>query len=165
MKEQTSITLGALAVGAGVLIDSGPSMDEDFRILKSEFTCVLNGLTSGEGNGLELYMTEGELTLAEVEANIEGAGPVSQGDRSAIEIADRWVKRVAITMGSMVPTERVMRNEHGGGLLSWNPRWTFHRRRTATEGGWNWLIYNNGATLTSGAVARLTGTHYGVWVD
>ncbi len=164
VKEQTSITLGALSVGAAALVNSGVALDEDLRILKSEFTCVINGLTASEGNGLALYMTQGELDAALVEANIELSGPVSPGDRSGIEVAERWVRKVGMTRGNEVSTEHVLTNESGGPLLHWTPRWTFRRRRTSTEGGWNWAIYNDGASLTTGATARITGTHYGVWV-
>ncbi len=164
VKEQTSFTLGALAGQGFQLENDSVGLDEDFRILKSEITCTITGLTTTEGNGLILYMTQGELTLALAEANIEGNGPNSPGDRDNIEIAERWVRRVGMTSGGDVATERVMLNEHGGPLLKINPRWTFRRRRTATQGGWNWGIYNDGATITSGASARVLATHYGVWV-
>ncbi len=141
-------------------------MDEDFRILKTELTATLTEITSLEGAGLILYMTEGELSAASVEANIELNGPVSGGDRAAIEVASRWVRRVATSPNQTVNlTERMMVNEYGGSLLSFKPRWTFHRRRTGAEGGWNWGVYNDGVTLTTGATCRILATHYGVWVS
>ncbi len=163
VKEQTTITLGGLAGQAAVLINA-LQLDNDFRILKTDLTCVLTGLTTGEGNGLLLYMTQGDLTVTDVEANIELSGPLSPGDRPSIEIADRWVRRLGAMDGEAVSTERMMHNEGDGPLLTINPRWTFRRRRTATEGGWNWVIYNDGVTITTGATARLIATHYGVWV-
>ncbi len=166
VKEATTVALGALAGQDLVLASSAVQLDMDFRILRSDITCVLTQMTSLEGQGLILYMTEGSLTDAESEENIEQSGPLRLGDQDAEEIASRWVRRVAITVGPTVnETERVFRNEHNGGLLSIEPRWTFRRGRTATEGGWNWAVYNEGITLTTGAQARIKATHYGVWVD
>ncbi len=165
IKEQTTFALTALAGQDLVADDSAVLLDEDFRILKSEVTCVLTGMTSLEGQGLILYMTESDLTSASIEANVEQNGPVSLGDPAAAEVASRWVRRLGMTVGPTVnETERVMRNEYGGPLLTIKPRWTFRRRRTAAQGGWNWAIYNDGVTLTVGGTARILATHYGVWV-
>ncbi len=166
IKEKTGITLGALAADAIVQNNSLVLLDMDFRILRSDITCVIRGATSLEGVGLILYMTQGILSAAEAEANIEQNGPVRLGEKIEEEIASRWVRRVGITTGPTVnETERVMKNKYGGALLDLEPRWTFRRGRVATEGGWNWAIYNDGATLTSGAIADVIATHYGVWVD
>ncbi len=87
------------------------------------------------------------------------------GDQDREEIASRWVRRVAVSSNDTVNnTERAMLNENGGALITLNPRWTFRRRRIATEGGWNWGIYNSGVTLTTGTTVRILATHYGVWV-
>ncbi len=110
-------------------------------------------------------MTQGILSVAEAELNIEANGPVRRGEVLEKDTAEHWVRRVGITMESDIATERVFRNEHGGGLLDIAPRWTFRRGRTATEGGWNWLVYNSGVSVTAGATAQLLATHYGVWVD
>ncbi len=166
VKEQTTFTLGALAGQAVVGSNSSVQLDEDFRILRSDITCVLTGMTSLEGVGLILYMTEGDLTDPEVEANIEQNGPLRLGKQIEEEIASRWIRRVGITTGPTVnETERTMRNKWGGALLDLEPRWTFRRGRTATEGGWNWRVYNDGVTITTGASARIIATHYGVWVS
>ena len=165
MKEQTSITLGALAGQDAAGNDSSVQLDMDFRILRSDITAVIRGMTSLEGQGLILYMTEGDLTSAESEINVEQNGPIRMGEQVAEEIATRWVRRVAITVGPTVnETERVFRNKYNSGLLEMLPRWTFRRGRTATEGGWNWMVYNSGVTLTSGGIVDLIATHYGVWV-
>ncbi len=164
LKEQVTLTVGALAARDLVLANSGIALDADFRILKSIVTATIVGVTSSEGNGVVLYMTQGELDEAEVEANIETNGPLSPGDRDLQEIAERWVRPIGITLGTEVSTEHVFRNETGGGILEIKPRWTFRRRRTATEGGWNWALYNDGVALTSGATLHLLATHYGVWV-
>ncbi len=163
--EQLDITLGALAAQDYVQNNSGPTMDADFRILKTEATATLTQITSLEGAGLSLYMTEGELDAASVEVNIELNGPVSPSDASAQEIASRWVRLVGTSPNNVVnATERMFLNKYGGSILETNPRWTFHRRRTVSEGGWNWGVYNNGVVLTTGATVWVLATHYGVWV-
>ncbi len=166
VKEQTQITLGALAAKTAAGNNSAVLLDMDFRILRSDITGVITGMTSFEGQGLILYMSQGILFVAESEANIEQNGPVRLGEKIEEEIASRWVRRVGITGGPTVnETERVFRNKYGGALLELEPRWTFRRGRTATEGGWNWLIYNDGSLLNTGAVVNILATHYGVWVD
>ncbi len=166
VKEFTSFALAGLAGQDLILANAGVSLDQSFRILKTILTATLTGITSLEGAGLMLYMTTGDLTEPSVEANIEQNGPVSRGDPAATEVAGRWVRLVAVSPNATVNlTERSMLNEHGGAILTVKPRWTFIRRRTATEGGWNWGIYNNGVTLTTGTTCRIAATHYGVWVD
>lgn len=82
------------------------------------------------------------------------------------EIASRWVRRIAALMPPTVnETERMFVNKYGGPLIEFNPRWTFRRGRTSTEGGWNWAVYNDGVTITTGSTIRILATHYGVWVD
>ncbi len=165
VKENTSITLAALAGQDSVQADSDVALDSDFRILRSDITAVVRGITSLEGVGLILYMSEGDLDAASVEENIEQDGPLSPGDQDLEEIASRWVRRVGITTGPTVnETERVFRGVANTALLSIEPRWTFRRRRTSTQGGWNWDVYNSGVTLTTGAIVQILATHYGVWV-
>ncbi len=164
IKEKVDFTLGALAGQAPQLANSTVLLDSDFRILKSIVTATLTGLTTGEGNGLHLYMTQGDLSVGEVEANIEQSGPLRMGDRDLMEIAERWVRLLGTLEGEAVPTERMFHNEEDGSILKINPRWTFRRGRTASEGGWNWVVYNNGVTITTGSTIRILATHYGVWV-
>ncbi len=165
VKENVTLTLGALAADDLLLQNSAVQLDMDFRILRSDITAVLRGITSLEGIGLILYLTQGTLTDAEAEANIEQNGPLKLGNVVEEEVAERWVRRVGITMAPTVnETERVFTNKWGGALLEIEPRWTFRRARTATDGGWNWAVFNSGVVLTTGATVHLLATHYGVWV-
>ncbi len=165
VKENTSLTLAGLAGQDTALANSSVALDKDFRILRSDITAVVRGITSLEGQGLILYLSEGDLDATLVEANIELNGPLALGDRDNEEIAGRWVRRVGILMSPSVnETERVFSNKYGGGLLSIEPRWTFRRRRTSTQGGWDWVVYNSGVTITTGATVQILCTHYGVWV-
>ncbi len=162
--EQQTLALLALDGQDVISTNDAVQMDSDFRILKSVITVVITGLTSTEGNGLLLYMTEGDLDDALIEANIELNGPQAPGDPDNEEVASRWVRLVATSDNNDIPTERMMVNEKGGSIIEFTPRWTFRRRRTVGQGGWNWSMYNNGVTITTGAVARIFATHYGVWV-
>ncbi len=163
--DSTDVTLAALAGQDLVLNASSVSLDKDFRILKTEAIATLTEITSLEGAGLALYMTEGELTAAQIEEVVELSGPVALGDADAEEIASRWVRLMGVSPNNVVnATERSFENKQGGLILETNPRWTFRRRRTVSEGGWNWAVYNNGVTLTTGATVRIKATHYGVWV-
>ncbi len=167
LREDTTITLAALAADDVVIGSSSLSLDGDFRILKSEIIATARGLTGGEGAALVLSMANGDLTAAQIEATIEQNGPQAQNDRDRQEIAERWVRRVGVTVehSSTVVSPRMFRNEQNGALLELKPRWTFIRRRTAADGGWSWAVYNNGVTLTTGATVHLLATHYGVWVN
>ncbi len=166
VKEQTSITLGAIAAKDLVTGASAVQLDMDFRVLRSDITATMIGMTSLEGAGLILYMAEGSLSSAEQEANVEQNGPLRLGDQTEEEIASRWVRRVATSPNDTVNnTERMMVNEYGGHLIKFEPRWTFRRGRTATEGGWNWSAYNDGVALTTGGSIEILATHYGVWVS
>ncbi len=165
LREKTQVTLGALAADDVAANVSALALDGDFRILKSEITCTLRAITSLEGAGLILYMANADLTAAQIEATIEQNGPQASNDRDRQEIAERWVRRVGTSPnGTVNLTERMFENEHGGSLLTINPRWTFKRRRTVTDGGWKWAVYNDGVVLTTGATANILATHYGVWV-
>ncbi len=162
IREDQTITLGALADQAAVLINA-VQLDEDFRILKTEIVATLKGLTQGEGSGLILLLTEGLLTVAQVEGVMELNGPLAPRDTAAMEIASRWVRTCGVTSHE-VSEEANFHSKYDGPMLEVTPRWTFQRRRTATEGGWNWVVYNNGKLLTTGATVQIKATHYGVWV-
>ncbi len=164
VKENLSFTLGALAGQAPQLANSTVLLDSDFRVLKTIATATLTGLTGSEGNGLLLYLTQGDLSVGEVEANIEQNGPLRMGDRDLMEIAERWVRLLGAINVAASATEVMFRNEQNGPILKINPRWTFRRGRVSSEGGWNWVVYNNGVSITTGATCRILATHYGVWV-
>ncbi len=166
VKEKTTLALVGLVADDLVTVDSAVVLDMDLRILRSDITAVIRAGTATEGVGLILYMAEGVLAATTQEANIEQNGPLRRGDQIGEEVASRWVRRVGIVttpIGS--DTDGLFRNKYDGGLLDLTPRWTFQRARTGTEGGWNWSVYNSGATITTGATVDILATHYGVWVE
>jgi len=160
IRENVTITVGNLAALTGILSTAGgrvsDSLGDDFRILKTEFLVSKIDQTSDEGT-LFLYLVDGELTLAECEEAIELGGPIDRNDRLSQERAERYVKPVAMLVGSSDITT-------GGGpvveqVYSMNPKWTF-----SNPEGWDWMAYNAGAILTAGTIIRIFATHYGVWV-
>ncbi len=163
IREAGSAALLTMANDASVELP-GPTLAHDFRVLKSEGTFRLAGLTSGEGHHLELWMMNSDLTTAEALATINLNGPLFRNDRVPTEIAERFVRYVGVfdSMNGIPPSETIMylRNETGGFIHKLKPRWTFTKDAT-----WAWLIVNrSGAAMTTGATLRSTLTHYGVWL-
>ncbi len=152
--------VGALASKDAVKI-TGPILQEDFRLLKSEFTAIMNGLTAGEGAGLIIGIANGELSAAEIEEALEVGGPLDLNDRVGSERAMRNVKVLGATQvpAGVANTELQFVNEHGGPIIVSKHRWTY-----SNPEGWSWWIYNQGGSLTTGATLQLLCTHYGVWV-
>lgn len=156
----SDIALGALAHDDLVLIPSGVSPTEDFRMLKAELAVIAQGLTSGQGVGLIFGICNGELTDAEVEEAIEATGPVDRNDRVAEERATRNVKILSIldSRGG-AETEMVFKGEHDSPIIVTKHRWTY-----SDPEGWNYFIYNAGAALTTGASVSVIGTLFGLWL-
>ncbi len=160
IREFRTQALGALAGTTGILVGSKIATLERFRILKSEIVAVMVAATSDEGNGLALYLVDGTFTLAEFEAAMElVAGPVGPNEPEDAEIAERfilWAGGISLPPGNL---ENMFVNEKNGPRMSINPRWTFARTKS-----WNWIVYNHGTTLTSGATVKLYAKNFGVWV-
>lgn len=162
IKEQISVGLLALG-GNDVIVFTGPTnLEEDFRIIKTEAFCHITGLTSSEGGALQLGLSNGNLSAAEIEESIEAGGPLNPSDRIRSERAERFYKWFGGTLSGAIAinTERGFVNENGGPQMSKTVRWTF----SDTE-NWSWFIHNLGTVLTTGVTARLVATHYGVWVQ
>ncbi len=156
-------TLGTLAQNAGLIIATAPAILERFRMLRSDLFAVVTNIVAGELGGLELYLADGDLTLAEIEAAIELNGPLGPNDTVNEAIAQRPVFRVGangLTTDGSANSEAIhLLNEMGGPLLSVKPRWTFARTKS-----WNWVVYNNGPAPTTGASVKINAKNFGVWV-
>ncbi len=161
LREQISgAALGALAAKDGIVIAGGLTLREDFRILKSEITALVIGLTSGQGEeGLSLHLCNGDLAEADIEACLETNGPLDRSDRDLAERAERFVRKIGVIRAEAADSEHTFSNEQGGGMLVVKPRWTF-----SNASGWKYFVYNDGVLLTTGATVELMATHYGVWV-
>ncbi len=156
----TSVALGALASGASIIVGTKVPITEDFRVIKAEALINCTGLTNGEGRGLAVYLVDGDYTAAEFEAFMEGSRPTGPNDSVNAEIASRFWKRMGVMSapaGSQ--TDGLFLNPTGGGHLSETIRWTFQETKS-----WNYIVYNHGIVLTTGATCLVKGKHFGVWV-
>ncbi len=161
MPQAIQVAAGDFSSNAAQLVGTAPAIRDDFRMLKTEGTCIVKNLTSTEGSGLKLYLADGEYTLTEIEEAIEQSqGPLDANSTQSAEIADRFIRLVGVSeLASAAGNTVVFRGMNGSPILSFNPRWTF-----GTAGSWKWVIYNRGVTLTVGATINLDMTNYGVWI-
>ncbi len=159
IRESRSNVLGALAQGVGVQIDTKLATLERYRMLRGEVYAVVTGLTSGEGTGLLLVLADGDLTLTEVDEAIDSAnGPLGPNESVQEAIADRPVWFIG-AVDRETGSEAIFENEQGGHMMVVKPRWTFARTKS-----WNWIVYNLGAILTTGATVHIRTKSFGVWV-
>ncbi len=112
---------------------------------------------------MQLYLVDGDFSLAEFVESIDENGPLGPNDRVADAIAERfsvWMGSTTIvTSGATGPNDVQFKNKQGGGLLTENPRWTFARTKS-----WNWAVINLGGAFTTGASVRIRVKNFGVWV-
>ncbi len=161
IRENLSQALGTLGAATGILMGIGVTMAEDFRILKSIVNASLIGMTALEGE-IELWMVNGELTLAEIEEVLEMTGIKNRNDRAQVEKAERFVYYVGtfIDFAGLGQNRPLVGIEGGIGTSVIKPRWTF-----SDPEAWDYLIYNRSAgALSTGANVRLFAQHFGVWV-
>ncbi len=159
--ESRNQLLGALAQGTGIIIGTKVGILERFRMLKSEIAATVEILTSQEGTGLQLYLVDGDLTLTEFDLSIETEGPVGPNDKVAASIVERFSTLVgACEVVDSSTTELMVKDKVSNSpVCIVKPRWTFARTKS-----WNWILYNNGPTLTTGANVRIKVKNFGVWV-
>ncbi len=156
VREDITQVLGTLASGAAIFIQTGqPTRATSFRMLKSEVTAQITGMTANEQQeGYMLGIASGDLSLSEVEAALELNGPVKRADRVNAELAERpvWYVGRFIKNGTadLIATLNAV----------WNKQWTF-----GETAGWNWFVHNLSATApTTGQTVRLKVLNFGVWV-
>ncbi len=160
ISETRSQVLGTLGGSIGLFIGTKLVTLERFRILKCEIALTVTDVTGSEGNGLGLYLVDGDLTLPQAEESIETLGPLGPNDSVEAAKAMRPVFRVdeVIRMDGGDPIAGGAVNT-GSFLGVLNPRWTFSKTKS-----WNWMVYNRGSGLTTGATAIVHSKNFGVWV-
>lgn len=94
--EQQSVGLTTLAQNTGKVLGIALAITEDFRMLKSRGVLSIGGVAVDETVDLVLYLCDGDLSVAEMEAKIELDGPLSRHDRIGNEIVERFVRKVAL---------------------------------------------------------------------
>lgn len=158
--EQRVQALGALANATGIIVGTKLAIVDDFRMLKSEVNSHITGLTTEQSTGLELWLAHGDLTLSEVEAALELNGPLARGEVVDEATAQRPVFRAGMYVADgNASTAAIAWGENGSPLPVLKPRWTWPKTKS-----WNWIVYNRGVALTTGATARLFAKSYGVWI-
>lgn len=157
LRQGISQALLTLATDTGLIITAKPVTLERFRMLKSEVYGNVEGLQTGEGRGLSLWLVDGDLTLAQFEEAIETEGPLGPNDPIPAAVSERFTHFVG-AFGGQVLTHLHDR-EANAPFCTIKPRWTFARAKS-----WNWIIYNIGPALTTGATVNLRVKNFGVWV-
>ncbi len=159
MRESRSQALTTLAVNTAIFIGTKLVTLERYRMIKLELTAGINGVTSNEGSNLVIGICDGDLSLAEIEAAIEGAGPLGPNDSVQEAISERYVKMLGSTNHMEADVEAMFLNKMGGPIIEETIRWTFARTKS-----WNYFVYNMGSALASGSLVSIRVKSFGVWV-
>ncbi len=160
IRDSTSQALGALASGAGIIIGTKLAIEEDFRMIKCEAIGTLSSLTNPEGRGLALYLVDGQYSLAEFEAAIEGNGPVGPNASASAEVSMRFEKWLGEVLSPATGEGvAILVGKQTVALMEEVIRWTFQATTS-----WNFIIYNHGAALTTGSNFIVRSKLFGVWV-
>lgn len=159
IRDNSAIALSTLGGETAIVITTDITWGEDFRLLKSEFMAIVEGLTSAEGRGLVIGIADGELTAIEIAECLQADGPGDRNDNEANERATRpvWLIGALDISGQTIGR---FRGSMGSFLMEWKKRWTF-----SNPEGLEFFVYNqSGTALTTGATVRVDATHYGVWL-
>ncbi len=159
---EVTTSLGALASLAAIKL-AGPTMTTDFRILRSDVECyIIDANNTKDVTGLIFGIANGELSAVEI-AEAMTAVPTKINDAEITERAQRNVKVLGILdiRGSAVAgTSFMFVGPEGSPMMTSKHRWTYHQPEM-----WDWFVFNNtGSALTTGGLATLSATHFGVWV-
>ncbi len=151
-----------LAASTGLIISAneiGSGLLERFRVIKTEVVARVQIGTFVAGDGpLGLYLVDGDLSLAEFEEAIETVGPLGPNDSVSADRVERFNKLFGL-INFVEENSAAGAMLNGGMPVEKTIRWTFARAK-----GWNWIVYNFGGALTTGASIRLQCKHFGVWV-
>ncbi len=136
-------------------------LEDDFRMLKTEVTAEIVGMTANEQEGLLFGICDGELTESEVAEVLALDGPVDRNDNLADERAMRPVWVLGVSDEALSGGDHVrFRGKLNAPIIEAKPRWTF-----SNPEGWDWFVFNNqGGALTTGGTFKVIATSYGVWV-
>ncbi len=125
------------------------------RMLSVRADIVIRTLTTGDGP-LAIYLIDKSIDLAEFTEWKEAAGPVNPEDTTAVERASRGrrIRYLGATVASGVGTltQLSLRDLSLSGL-----------RFTRVSAGWNYVFYNVGVPMTTGAVAAVSDSIFLRW--
>lgn len=150
--------LGTLAALTPIIVGTKPALVTRFRILKAELVATVIGLTGGEGDGLVLYLVDGQYDIAEINAMIENGLPLGPNDSVLGETALRFNKRMGVTSHE-ISNEAIFHGKQNSPIMEETVRWTFEKAESM-----NLVVYNMGVVLTTGATVQIAVKYFGVWV-
>ncbi len=161
IRESRSQSLGTLAQDIALLIGTKLATAEVFRMLKAEVYCRVNSLTGGEGDGIQLHLADGSLSVTEIKECLDNDGPLGPNDPPSAALSERPVFLVGTVVSEGVnETSREIHDMHSNApVCIVKPRWSFQRIKS-----WNWVIFNRGDALTTGSQVRIQAKSFGVWV-
>ncbi len=157
-----SVTIGALGSKSVAVADlMGGNLTEDFFAISADIQAELNGLTAGEGDPSMVVLAHGDYSAAEIAEHlvVKLLGP---GNKIEQERARRLVRKVGPMYGNELESQTSMSlgGRSGPGMTRTKLKFMIQSGKTLDIGLYN----NSGATLTTGASMRVTGTIYGRWV-
>ncbi len=157
-----SIVIEALASKAVVIDDAfGGNLTEDLYAISADVQGQVIGLTAGEGDPSSIGFAHGDYSVGEIAENkvVVFLGP---GSKIEQERARRLIRNVGPVLGDSLGAQTTMRlhGRGGAGLVRTKLKFTI-------QSGKDLIIFfynNSGATLTTGASFRYSGTVYGRWL-
>ncbi len=157
LREFVSIDLGTLAGSTVVKASANLVLQDDFRILKTEYLAFMEEDLADDGEAVFFGIADNELSIAEIAELLVLSGPLDRNDRLSTERAERPVWNCGLFKGVALP---VLNN---GMLIERSGKpWTF-----SNPEGWTWYAFNPTAAALGDANAsaiKIMATHYGVWV-
>ncbi len=128
-------------------------MTHDCRLISIRGCVAVAVLTEGDGP-LLFGLAPSDLTLAEIEAYLENAGPLTPSDITSREVASRgkYIRILGIAQSSQHPAIYLDDKSLSGLKIS------------EDAGGYTFFVYNVGAALTTGASLQVATQIFIDWL-
>ncbi len=141
----------------------GAVFTEDFYCISADLQLTVSGLTAGEGDPSTVGYNHGDYSAAQVaeNLNVQLLGP---GNKLQQEQSRRLVRRAGALQSLTGLNDSTQLNLVGGGD---GGRIIRTKLKFVVQSGQElelWFMNRSGATITTGAQARFSGTLYGRWI-
>ncbi len=125
------------------------------RLMSLRGALTVHAMTAGDGPFM-VFMSDKSISLAEFEEYLEAGGPVNPDDTVPVERALRG-RRIRY-LGLLLPTGSgtsagISLMNHAVSGLKW----------TRTSQGWQYILYNLGPAMQTGAFFRSAISHFVRW--
>ncbi len=152
-------TLGSQAVLSANLIEG--TLTEDIFVISSDLSASITGLSAGEGSPHELGIAHSDYTDVEIKENLDVVllGP---GSKIELERTRRLVRKVGVANTFVNSGQTILEFIEKNGSRIIRTKWKFTVQNGKTLD--IWVQNRSGATLTTGATLRWSGTIYGRWL-